>query len=173
MRLESTSMPKVAYCPARKEKGAPGSTFRIKRSSATSRRSRMRAGRNLSELAGKQDFYEFRITRKDLFSGKSGGLHAAGPQEEEISLFIAPAPHDPFEDAERRNPGTSRIMQVCSGCHRPPGIHSVETYRRSFIQLPRPPHLDKYDRARQEEAAMLQKWDNFSWGLLQSLMERE
>jgi hypothetical protein len=125
------------------------------------------------DLAGKQDFYEFRMTRKDLFAGKNGGLHAVGPQEEEMNLFIAPAPHDPFEDGERRNPGTSRIMQVCSGCHRPPGIHSVEAYRRSFIQLPRPPHLEKYDRAQQETAVMMQKWDNYSWGLLQGLMDQK
>jgi hypothetical protein len=125
------------------------------------------------DLAGKQDFYEFRMTRKDLFAGKSGGLHAVGPQEEEINLFIAPAPHDPFEDTERRNPGTSRIMQSCSGCHRPPGIHSVEAFRRDFMRLPRPPHLQKYDREQQEAAVMMQKWESYSWGLLQALMERE
>jgi hypothetical protein len=122
---------------------------------------------------GKQDFYEFRITRKDLFSGTTGGLHAVGPREEEINLFIPPAPDDRFEEDPPIPPGTSRIMAVCAGCHRRPGIHSVEAYRRSFIHLPRPPLLEKYDRGQQEQAAMRQKWENYSWGLLQGLMERE
>ncbi len=125
------------------------------------------------DLDSKQDFYEFRMTRKDLFSGTNGGLHAVSPQEEEINLFIAPGPEDRFEESSPTRPGTSPIMEVCSGCHRHPGIHSVEAYRRSFIQLPVPPRLEKYDRAQQEQAVMLQKWEDYSWGLLQGLMERE
>jgi hypothetical protein len=126
----------------------------------------------LDDLQGKQDFYEFRMTRKDLFAETTGGLHAVGPQEEEINLFIPPGPDDPFEERSAR-PRTSHVMAVCSGCHHGPGIHSVEAYRRSFIQLPRPPLLEKYDRGQQEEAALRQKWENYSWGLLQGLMERE
>jgi hypothetical protein len=124
------------------------------------------------DLQGKQDFYEIRMTRKDLFAGTAGGLHAVSPREEEINLFIPPGPHDPFEERSAR-PGTSRIMAVCAGCHSHPGIHSVEAYRRSFIQLPRPPLLGSYDRGQQEEAALRQKWENYSWGLLQGMMERE
>jgi hypothetical protein len=123
-------------------------------------------------LEGKQDFYEFRITRKDLFSGTTGGLHAVGPLEEEFGL-LTPGPEDLFEEKPPIQPGTSRIMGVCSGCHRSPGIHSVEAYRRSFIHLPTPPLLQEYDRSQQERAAMGQKWENYSWGLLQGLMERE
>ncbi len=125
------------------------------------------------DLEGKQDFYEFRFTRKDLFSGKAGGLHAVGPREEEINLFIPPQPEDRFETDPPIRPGTSRIMGVCSGCHRRPGIHSLEAYRRSFIHLPRPPLLEKYDRSQQENAALGRKWENYSWGLLQGLMERK
>lgn len=124
------------------------------------------------DLEGKQDFYEFRITRKDLFAGTAGGLHAVGSREEEINLFIAPQPDDPFEERPPSRPGTSKIMALCAGCHRSPGIHSVEAYRRSFVQLPQPPLLRTYDRRQQEEAALLQKWENYSWGLLQGLMER-
>lgn len=122
-------------------------------------------------LGGKQDFYEFRITRKDLFSGEAGGLHAVGPREKEIDLFIAPGPHDPFEDSSSKVERTP-ILQPCAGCHsQGPGIHSVQAYRRAFIQLPLPPLLQEYGRGQQEQAAMLQKWDNYSWGLLQGLME--
>jgi hypothetical protein len=125
------------------------------------------------DLEGKQDFYEFRITRKDLFSGTAGGLHAVGPQDEELNPLLNPLAHDPFEESPPIHPGTSRIMEQCSGCHRSPGIHSVEAYRRSMVHLPRPPHLEKHDRGQQERAAMYRKWENYSWGLLQGMMERE
>jgi hypothetical protein len=125
------------------------------------------------DLVGKQDFYEFRITRKDLFAGTAGGLHAVGPRDEEISLFLNPPPDDPFEEAFPVRPGTSQTMALCSGCHSRPGIHSVEAYRRGFIHLPQPAHLHEYDRGQQKRAAMLRKWENHSWGLLQGLMERE
>lgn len=125
------------------------------------------------DLVGKQDFYEFRITRKGLFAGTAGGLRAVGARDEEISLFLNPPPDDPFEESPPVRPGTSRTMALCSGCHSHPGIHSVEAYRRSFIQLPQPAHLREDDRGQQERAAMLRKWENYSWGLLQGLMERE
>jgi hypothetical protein len=64
-------------------------------------------------------------------------------------------------------------MTLCCGCHSRPGIHSVEAHRRDFIHLPQPAHLREYDRGQQERAAMLRKWENYSLGLLQGLMERE
>jgi hypothetical protein len=33
--------------------------------------------------------------------------------------------------------------------------------------------LQEYDRDQQERAVLLRKWENYSWGLLQGLMERE
>jgi hypothetical protein len=124
-------------------------------------------------LVGKQDFYEFRVTRKNLFAGAAGGLHAVGPQDEEIIPFLNPQPHDPFAEDSAVRPGTFRTIAQCSACHSQPGIHSVEAYRRSFIHLPQPAHLRAYDRGQQEQAAMLRKWENYSWGLLGGLMERE
>jgi hypothetical protein len=125
------------------------------------------------DLVGKQDVYEFRITRKDLFAGTAGGLHAVGPQDNEIIPLLNPPPDDPFEKDPPLRPGTARTLAQCSGCHGPPGIHSVEAYRRSFNRLRQPAHLQGYDRGQQERAAMLRKWENYSWGLLQGLMERE
>src|SRR5262249_50417793 len=125
------------------------------------------------DLVGKQDVYEFRITRKDLFAGTAGGLHAVGPRDNEIIQLLNPPPDDPFEKDPPLRPGTARTLAQCSGCHRPPGIHSVEAYRRSFNRLRQPAHLQGYDRGQQERAVMLRKWENYSWGLLQGLMERE
>jgi hypothetical protein len=124
------------------------------------------------DLVGRQDFYEFRVTRKDLFAGTAGGLHVVGPRDEEITLFFNPGPHDPFEEDPPVRPGTSQIMERCAGCHRAPGMHSVEAYARSFIHLPLPARLQEYDRGQQERAVLLRKWENYSWGLLQALMER-
>src|SRR5262249_27652909 len=124
-------------------------------------------------LAGKQDFYEFRITRKGLFAGTAGGLRAVGPGDEEVILFFNPPPDDPFEETPPVRPATARAMARCSGCHSRPGIHSVEAYCRNFIRLPQPAHLRGYDRGQQERAAMLQKWESYSWGLLQGLTARE
>jgi hypothetical protein len=125
------------------------------------------------DLVGKQDFYELRITRKDLLAGIAGGLHAVGPRDEEVLPLLNPHADDPFEEDPSIRPGTFRTLAKCSGCHRRPGIHSVEAYRRSFVQLPQPAHLQEYDRDQQERAVLLRKWENYSWGLLQGLMERE
>ena len=125
------------------------------------------------ELAGKQDFHEFRMTRKDLFVGTAGGLHAVGPRDEEVLPLLNPHAEDPFEEDPPIRPGTFRTLAKCSGCHSRPGIHSVEAYRRSVVQSA---HLRADDRGQQERAALLRKWENYSWGLLQGLqglMERE
>src|SRR5271155_4499227 len=50
MRFSPATTPRVAYWPARKLKGPPGSTERMKRSSAMVRRSVTRAVKNLSGL---------------------------------------------------------------------------------------------------------------------------
>src|SRR5262249_19556141 len=110
------------------------------------------------DLAGKQDFYEFRIARKDLFAGTAGGLHAVGPQHGELIPLPTPQPDAPFEENPPVRPARSGTLASCSGCHSRPGIHSVEAYRRSFIHLPQAPHLREYDRGQQERAAMLRKW---------------
>lgn len=62
------------------------------------------------DVVGKQDFYEFRITRKDLFAGPAGGLHAVGPRDEEILPLLNPPADDPFEEAPPVRPGTFRTL---------------------------------------------------------------
>ena len=125
------------------------------------------------DLVGKQDVYELRVTRKDLFAGTAGGLHAIRPRDQEVLPLLNPGPDDPFEENPPIRPGEFRTLTQCSGCHGPPGIHSVEAYRRSFNGLSQPGRLQAYDRGQQERAAMGRKWENYSWGLLQGLMERE
>jgi hypothetical protein len=127
------------------------------------------------DLEGKQDVYEFRISRKDLFSGESRGLHAIGRQEEEISPSIIPSNDDEFESPLSKRERLP-IMQSCSGCHghrEGHGILSVRAYRHNFILHPVSAILREYQRGQQETAGMSQKWENYSWGLLQGLFERE
>lgn len=125
------------------------------------------------DLVGKQDVYEFRLSRKDLFAGTAGGLHAIGPRDKDVHPFLNPGPEDPFEEEPAIRPTGFSPLAECSGCHGPPGIHSVEAYRRSFNQLPQPGHLRAFDRGQQERASMGRKWENYSWGLLQGLLEKE
>jgi hypothetical protein len=125
------------------------------------------------DLVGKQDAYEFRVRRTDLFAGSAGGLRAVGPQDEEMLAFLNPGPEDPFEADPPARPRGFRTLAQCAGCHGHPGVHSVEAYRRSFNRLTQPGHLREFDRSQQERAAMGRKWESFSWGLLQGLSERE
>ncbi len=122
------------------------------------------------------DFYEFRFRRKDLFAGKSGGLHAVR-SDERVFLLFSVADEDPFEkrakDLARRprepGPATENLQGffACAACHNQgPGIHSVLTFRRNP-----PPDLQASSRDDQEGAAVHWKRQHYSWGLLQGLSE--
>jgi hypothetical protein len=128
-----------------------------------------------------EDGYEFRLRRKDLFAGKAGGLHAVRSDERVFSLFsvqdedlFEQQPGDSrrrfkeLEAARTRRRGTENLKEFgCISCHRQgPGIHSVLSYRRRP-----PPDLVEANRRDQEQAAVHQKQQHYSWGLLQGLLE--
>jgi hypothetical protein len=133
----------------------------------------------------KNDFYEFQVRRKDLFSGKAGGLHAIESDEQVFSLFSV-ADHDIFEkqpedfrrrlrelDPARGQPRSStenlKSSHSCNACHgQGPGIHGVLSYSR----VP-PPELLESSRRDQEEIAIDWKLHRYSWGLLQGLLESQ
>jgi hypothetical protein len=127
------------------------------------------------EMRGKQDFYEFRIRRRELFAGERGGLHAVGPDEREF-LLLNPHPHDELEAGSEASQLTP-ILQSCAGCHggtlgQLGGIHTVVSYRNSLrADGPiLPPRLRPYERGQQEEAVIIWKRKDYSWGLLEGLM---
>jgi hypothetical protein len=131
------------------------------------------------DLYSNQDFYEFQLRRKDLFSERAGGLHPVQPQEEESAyhLFLGSLAvvRDPLEaPAAQRSSGRSVILRSCTHCHGGPhvsggpGIHSLRSYRRDFSQ---PPDLVDASRRWEEEAAVRSKRQHYSWGLLQGLLE--
>jgi len=130
-------------------------------------------------LYSRQDFYEFQLRRKDLFSERAGGLHPVGSQEEESAyhLFLGSlqVTSDPLESAgSERSSGMAVILKSCTHCHGGPhvsggpGIHSLRSYRRDFSQ---PPDLVDVSRQWEEEAAVRSKRQHYSWGLLQGLLE--
>jgi hypothetical protein len=121
---------------------------------------------------GKQDFHEFRLTRTDLFAAKNGGLHAVRSKEPEFVL-LNPMPADEFEQEDQSGPWPAPILRTCGGCHNAPGIHSMQSLRRDFVRLPAFPQLEPEERGQQEDAAMFKKWEDYSWGLLQGLWDRQ
>jgi hypothetical protein len=134
----------------------------------------------LGRLERTQDAYEFRFTRKHLFSGNAGGLYALAPDAKDF-MALNPPSYDVFESESDSPPKPNPVMR-CSACHggqgtnigRGPGIYSVLAYRRDFsTDPPTPAFLQEQERSQQEAAAISWKRNHPSWELLQGLMTRE
>jgi hypothetical protein len=82
-----------------------------------------------------QDFFEFRMSRPELFAGRNGGLVAVGPTETEFATFNSHG-MDAFDPASPLE-GQNVILKRCGGCHSDSGIHSVQSRTRWMIQPPR------------------------------------
>jgi hypothetical protein len=76
-----------------------------------------------------QDFFEFRLSRGQLFSGESGGLRAIRKGEREFPFFRAHG-FDMFETDSDPERGEGAVLLSCSGCHEAAGIHSFLSYSR-------------------------------------------
>lgn len=85
------------------------------------------------DLAGtgahSQDFAEFSLSRKKLFSGQSGGLRAIAEGDREFSVFHSHG-IDAFEMMENPESDQGIELQSCSSCHEAAGIHSFLSYSR-------------------------------------------
>jgi len=104
-----------------------------------------------------------------LFAGKTGGLHAVGPEAKDFALHLVLGNAQPDDALENDKP--SPIMQSCSGCHLDaPGIRSVLSFRRGFTRDPIPARLEENKRSEQEAAAVTRKRKDYSWGLLEGLI---
>lgn len=77
-------------------------------------------------LAGRyerlQDVFDFRLSRRQLFAGQSGGLRAITQDDRGFSQFLT-MPMDPLEMRPPEPP--QRVLPSCQGCHGAPGIHSM------------------------------------------------
>jgi hypothetical protein len=118
-----------------------------------------------------QDFYEFRLTRPLLFSGKNGGLRAVGPDEKELSTFQTKG-YDPIEHPfgdPRSESNAIPIVKSCAWCHSGGGIRSLNSrealLRPSRMQM-EPPDPDYGPIYWGDSLATDWKQNRFDWGLL-------
>jgi hypothetical protein len=72
-----------------------------------------------------QDFFEFRMSRPELFARRNGGLVAVHPTETEYATFMTHG-MDPFETTiSLGKPGA--VLGRCRACHSDSGIQSVQS----------------------------------------------
>jgi hypothetical protein len=77
-----------------------------------------------------QDFFEFTISREELFSGHAGGLRAIAPGEKEFAVFHTHGT-DVFErEREKSDIERGVVLRRCSACHEYAGMHSFISYSR-------------------------------------------
>lgn len=72
-----------------------------------------------------QDFFEFRMTRPELFAGHDGGLVAITPNQKEFATFDTQG-EDNFE-SHRPVERQTVILENCRSCHADSGIHSIQS----------------------------------------------
>jgi hypothetical protein len=118
-----------------------------------------------------QDFFEIRISRRLLFSGRQGGLRATGRDEIEPPTFetMGFEPLAESDRPERVGPPFEPIMRRCLTCHSGGGIrsfNSVESLLKpTRVQLD-PQDVNYGPRYWNESAALWWKQDRYDWGLL-------
>lgn len=118
-----------------------------------------------------QVFFEFKLNRPLLFSGKNGGLRAIARDETEVSTFQTTG-DDPFEESPGgpRFPGNMPTeLQSCGWCHNGGGVHSLNS-RNSLLK---PSRMQQETQSPlygpiywSDNAAVSWKQNHFDWGLL-------
>ena len=136
----------------------------------------LRAFRNVSEdvyqdwranFGESQSVFEFALRRRDLLSGRSGGLHLVGPEETEYQQIGG------LHGGRAIQLRGSAVLSTCVRCHSANGIFSVNSYARPFGPRSINPRLLPADSADyQGQAALAWKKQQFDWGLLRGLLER-
>ena len=119
--------------------------------------------------ASGQQFFEIRLDRALLFSGRAGGLRELGREERELFVFNAM----PFDELD--NPRTkidlsrmTPIMQGCVWCHRQPGIKSLNSLPALLMPnaMPREPGYELPPRWWEQDETTFWKKNREEWGLL-------
>jgi len=72
-----------------------------------------------------QDFFEFRMSRSELFGQGNGGLVAVHPGEKEFATFMTHG-FDAFDPTDPLR-GQTAVLERCRACHSDSGIHSVQS----------------------------------------------
>ena len=118
-----------------------------------------------------QAVYEFVMRRRDLLTGRFGGLHPVAPDEIEFQLALRPM--------VATRPQYLRgdvVLSTCAICHAADGIFSVNAYTGLFPFSPgakrsNPQLLPASTGDDQVSATVDWKTAQFNWGLLRGLLE--
>jgi hypothetical protein len=105
-----------------------------------------------------QDFFEFRLSREELFCGQAGGLRAVASGEKEFPFFMSHG-IDMFErENETPESWEDVVLLSCSACHETSGMHSFLSYSRERFGAGTglPPKLIQSNPAR--EGAVEVRW---------------
>lgn len=115
-----------------------------------------------------QAFYEFVLTREQLFNRPAASLRAIDRKEKQFMHFMSKG-FDPFEQDEPVATHPPRGL-ACMTCHTPAGIRSVNSFIGLFQgrSLFLPPVAD-LSPEREREIALQWKTRQFDWGLLKGL----
>jgi hypothetical protein len=118
-----------------------------------------------------QDFFEFKLSRPLLFSGKNGGLRAVATDEKEFSTFQTHG-DDPIERSSGRPQFANHVppeLQTCVWCHSGGGVRSLNS-RSSLLKPNRlqqePQNIDYGPVYWEDDATISWKENHYDWGLL-------
>ncbi len=108
------------------------------------------------------DVYEFRMDRRRLVEGKTGGLRAVRRLEVEASPLFRAFPLGPNRERIPREP----VLKLCAGCHGNAVLSISEFVRQR-------PHDPVREFAMDVELGSTVGWKSrqYSWGLLQGWLE--
>jgi hypothetical protein len=121
-----------------------------------------------SDFAESQFVYEVAMRRRDLLAGRSGGLHQVAPDEAEYQLIGG------LHGTRAVQLRGSVVLSTCARCHTANGIFSVNTYTHMLGPATINPQLLPADSADYQGRATTEwKVQQFDWGLLRGLLERE
>ncbi len=116
-----------------------------------------------------QDFFEFRMSRQQLFAAHDGGLLGIAPSQTEFATFSTHG-LDAFETKDPKD-GLRAILGRCPACHSDSGIHSVQSRLRWM--KPTPDHTggnrNDYAIAWETRATIRKKEQQRDFNLLQNM----
>jgi hypothetical protein len=123
-------------------------------------------------------FSELRLSRGDLFGGKSGGLRAVGADDKDFITFSAKG-MDSFEQESLHGPlQLNRVLEGCVNCHQVGFEPAIETVRSLRLMLKPGSLVDsRHERwarwfTQPIEAARM-KSRSYEWGVLQGLWQSQ
>jgi hypothetical protein len=126
-----------------------------------------------SELGTTQVFHEWKLSRKRLFAGKTGGLHIEDDRQPALrSLQFVTGFSDPFESDELARHLTPK-GNLCNACHSGETVRSINTFARAAQRSRlKGPVLADTTPETERHRTIDWKQTQHEWGLFQGLLEK-